>query len=49
VTPQGGKYFRLKYRYEGKEKLLALGTYPEISLAMPGNGEKKPDNSLPMA
>lgn len=33
VTPQGGKYFRLKYRYDGKEKLLALGTYPEISLA----------------
>lgn len=33
VTPQGGKYFRLKYRYEGKEKLLALGTYPAISLA----------------
>jgi integrase len=33
VTPQGGKYFRLKYRFEGKEKLLALGTYPEISLA----------------
>ena len=33
VTPQGGKYFRLKYRYEGKEKLLALGTYPEVSLA----------------
>jgi integrase len=33
VTPQGGKYFRLKYRFGGKEKLLALGTYPEISLA----------------
>jgi integrase len=33
VTPQAGKYFRLKYRFEGKEKLLALGTYPEISLA----------------
>ncbi|RPH48778.1 MAG: DUF4102 domain-containing protein [Desulfobacteraceae bacterium] len=33
VTPQGGKYFRLKYRFEKKEKLLALGTYPEISLA----------------
>ena len=30
VTPQGGKYFRLKYRFEKKEKLLALGTYPEI-------------------
>jgi integrase len=33
VTPQGGKYFRFKYRFDGKEKLLALGTYPEISLA----------------
>lgn len=33
VTPQGGKYFRLKYRFNDKEKLLALGTYPEISLA----------------
>jgi len=33
VTPQGGKYFRLKYRCDGKEKLLSFGTYPEISLA----------------
>lgn len=33
ITPQEGKYFRLKYRFDGKEKLLALGTYPEISLA----------------
>lgn len=33
VTPSGGKLWRLKYRFEGKEKLLALGTYPEISLA----------------
>jgi integrase len=32
VTPNGGKYWRLKYRYGGKEKVLALGTYPEISL-----------------
>jgi len=32
LTPQGGKYFRLKYRFGGKEKLLALGTYPEVSL-----------------
>ena len=32
VMPAGGKYWRFKYRYEGKEKLLALGTYPEISL-----------------
>jgi len=32
VTPQGGKYWRFKYRLSGKERLLALGTYPEISL-----------------
>jgi len=28
-----GKYWRYKYRFAGKEKLLALGTYPDISLA----------------
>ena len=33
VTPQGGKSWRLKYRIEGKEKLLAFGTYPEVSLS----------------
>lgn len=32
VTPAGGKWWRLKYRSGGKEKLLSLGTYPEISL-----------------
>ncbi len=33
VTPAGGKLWRLKYRYKGKEKLLSLGKYPIISLA----------------
>lgn len=28
----GGKYWRLKYRYAGREKLLALGVYPKVSL-----------------
>lgn len=32
VNPKGGKWWRLKYRYEGKEKLLSLGTYPEVGL-----------------
>jgi hypothetical protein len=32
-TPNGGKWWRFKYRYAGKEKLLSLGTYPEVSLA----------------
>ncbi|MBN1662866.1 MAG: integrase arm-type DNA-binding domain-containing protein [Deltaproteobacteria bacterium] len=33
VTPSGGKLWRFKYRFDGKSKLLALGSYPEISLA----------------
>jgi len=32
VTPAGGKWWRLKYRFEGKEKLLSLGTYPDVTL-----------------
>lgn len=32
VMPTGAKYWRLKYRINGKEKLLALGVYPEVSL-----------------
>ncbi|MCH8933622.1 MAG: DUF4102 domain-containing protein, partial [Nitrospinae bacterium] len=32
VTPSGGKWWRFKYRFGGKEKLLSLGTYPEVGL-----------------
>lgn len=32
VAPSGGKWWRLKYRYGGKEKRLSLGVYPEVSL-----------------
>ena len=32
VTPQGGKLWRVKYRFGGKEKLLSLGPYPLIGL-----------------
>lgn len=32
VAPSGGKWWRWKYRFEKKEKRLALGTYPAISL-----------------
>ncbi|HEY3862532.1 MAG TPA: integrase arm-type DNA-binding domain-containing protein [Verrucomicrobiae bacterium] len=32
VKPNGGKYWRFKYFYLGREKLLALGAYPEVSL-----------------
>ena len=33
VAPTGGKLWRFKYRFGGKEKLLALGAYPDVSLA----------------
>lgn len=33
VTPAGGKLWRLKYRLDGREKLLAMGAYPEVSLS----------------
>lgn len=34
VMPNGSKYWRLKYRYGGREKRLAMGVYPDISLQM---------------
>ena len=34
VNPNGSRYWRLKYRIAGKEKLLALGVYPDITLAV---------------
>lgn len=33
VHPTGSKYWRLKYHFGGKERLLALGVYPEVSLS----------------
>ena len=33
VNRDSSRWWRLKYRYGGKEKLLALGTYPEVSLS----------------
>lgn len=33
VTPSGGKLWRLQYRFSGKQKTLAIGQYPAISLA----------------
>lgn len=33
VTPKGGRYWRMKYRHDGKEKRLAIGVYPDVTLA----------------
>ncbi|MEW6439662.1 MAG: integrase arm-type DNA-binding domain-containing protein [bacterium] len=32
VAPSGGKWWRLKYRFDGKEKLISLGVYPDVGL-----------------
>ncbi len=32
VSPTGSKWWRLKYRFDGKEKRLALGVYPDVGL-----------------
>lgn len=32
INPQGSRLWRLKYRVHGKEKLLAIGAYPDVSL-----------------
>jgi integrase len=32
VAPTGGKLWRMKYRYEGREKLLSFGPYPDVPL-----------------
>jgi len=33
VNPTGSKYWRLKYHFGDKEKLLSLGIYPDVTLA----------------
>ena len=33
VHPNGSKYWRLQYRFDGKQKMLALEVYPDVSLA----------------
>ncbi|HYS90011.1 MAG TPA: integrase arm-type DNA-binding domain-containing protein [Bradyrhizobium sp.] len=32
VTPAGGKWWRFRYKLDGKEKLLSLGVYPDVAL-----------------
>lgn len=32
ITPAGGKWWRFKFRFDGKQKRLSLGTYPDTGL-----------------
>lgn len=45
VQPTGGKLWRVKYRVDGKEKKLGIGTYPEVSL---GEARKRRDDAREM-
>lgn len=42
IAPSGGKYWRLKYRFNTREKRLALGVYPDVTLA---HARKKRDEA----
>jgi integrase len=42
VAPAGGKWWRLKYRFGGKEKRLSLGVYPDVGLK---NARERRDNT----
>lgn len=33
VNPDGGKYWRMQFRFAGNSRLLAFGTYPDVSLS----------------
>ena len=43
VAPSGGKWWWLKYRFDGKEKRLSLEVYPDVSLK---NGQETASRSL---
>ncbi|MCP5019073.1 MAG: integrase arm-type DNA-binding domain-containing protein [Ketobacter sp.] len=47
VSKKGGKYWRLKYRFAGKEKVLALGVYPSVSLEQARQERDKAKKLLP--
>lgn len=41
ITPAGKRYWRLKYRFAGKEKLLAIGVYPNVGLKEARDGREE--------
>jgi hypothetical protein len=49
VKPNGSKYWRFRFRFGGKQHLMAFGVYPEISLANARQREKRPESWLLLA
>ena len=47
LAPAAGDWWRFKYRYGGKEKLLSLGTYPDVSLAKARDAREKRAGNWP--
>jgi hypothetical protein len=45
VHPSGGKYWRIKYRVDGREKRLALGVFPDVNV---GEARKRRDETRNM-
>jgi hypothetical protein len=45
VSPAGSKLWRWKYRFLGKEKVMALGAYPDVSLAQAREGGQGPQSA----
>ena len=49
VNPNGSKWWRFRYRYGGREKMLSMGTYPDTSLKIARNKVKKAREQLSQA
>jgi hypothetical protein len=47
IKTSGSKYWRNKYRFADKEKLLSLGVYPDVSLA--DARQKRDEGNLPFS
>jgi hypothetical protein len=41
VNPDGSKLWRMQYRFAGKDQLLGLGSYPDVSLKAAREGRQK--------
>jgi hypothetical protein len=48
IAPTGAKWWRLKYRFAGKERRIGLGTYPEVSLKEARDGRDNARTSSEM-
>ncbi len=44
INTNGSKYWRMKYRFAGKEKMLSIGVYPDVTLADARENVAKPEN-----